>query len=389
VGAVACLGAALVGLGHAEPARASTRPLAISLSAHARARIWTSVRPATNAVTTVAPASEQIATFGRPIKVGHATYWLDLNVFTDGAGSYPQLDVFLIRGRPGHFQFHDYSWLRSASFTVNRRAMTARLNGGSISPSAISMHFSPTHVTSHSCALQGGGTGTYRKAVGLLSVPAFRLVTNTSPVFGTITVRPRRAELLLDPGCRSDLAGYNPRPCPQAESIDAPGLARSEWGVATNSSDTKALIDAVSPSTTFTKLQHTHIIEDTVPLADLPAPTVSKNGAMATFLTRGSLFSTGVGVFTSTRAPKVLTGSCTMRGVAHTFTTTRYRGVLSPGALPLIALFDTGHIGLAANTPAYLELSHLTSLGRATPVALPRAAPVMRGARGSRGEVAG
>ena len=361
LGGVACMCAVLTGgLGPAAMARASTRPPAVSLSAHARGHVWTSVPGAASAVTTVAPASEQLATFGRPIEVGHATYSLDLNVFTDGGGFSPQLNVFLLRGRPGHFQFHDYWWLRSASFAVNRRTLTARLDGGAISPSAISLRFTPTHVTSHRCGLQGGGTGTYRKAIGRLSVAAFRVATNTSPVFGTITVRPRRAELLLDPGCRSDLVGYNPRPCPSAESIDAPGLARSEWGAATNSADTKALIDAFAPSTTLTKLQHTHITEETVPLADLPAPTLSAKGATAMILTRGSLFATGVGVFTSSRAPKVVRGSCMLRGVAHTFRTAQYRGVLSPGTPALIALFDTGHIGLAADTPAELSVSHLT-----------------------------
>jgi hypothetical protein len=281
-------------------------------------------------------------------------------VFTDGLGSRPQLDVYLLRGRPGHFQLHDYWWLRTASFSVNRGTMTARLNGGAISPSAISMRFRPTHVSSHSCTLQGGGTGAYRKAIGLLSVSAFRVVTNTSPVFGAITVRPRKAELLLDPGCRSNVVHENPHPCPRPEVIDAPGLARSEWGVSTNAADTKTLIDALSPSTTTTKLQHMHLIEDTVPLADLPAPTFSANGATARFLAHGSLFSTGVGVFTSTRAPRVSSGSCTMHGVAHTYTTSEYRGVLSPGVPRLIALFDTGHIGLAANTPADLWVSHLT-----------------------------
>jgi len=97
-----------------------------------------------------------------------------------------------------------------------------------------------------------------------------------------------------------------------------------------------------------------------VPRANLPAPKVSANGATATFLTRGSLFSTGVGVFTSTRAPRVSSGSCTTRGVAHTYTTSDYRGVLSPGLPRLVALFDTGRIGLAANTPADLWVSHLT-----------------------------
>jgi hypothetical protein len=57
----------------------------------------------------------------------------------------------------------------------------------------------------------------------------------------------------------------------------------------------------------------------------------------------------------------VTSGSCTMRGGAHTFTTSEYRGVISPGVPRLIALFDTGHIGLAANTPASLSLSQLTS----------------------------
>jgi hypothetical protein len=38
-----------------------------------------------------------------------------------------------------------------------------------------------------------------------------------------------------------------------------------------------------------------------------------------------------------------------------------YGGVLSPGTPPLVALFDTGHIGLAADTPAELSVSCLTS----------------------------
>jgi hypothetical protein len=346
LGVVVCAGGAL-------------GPFAAPLAAHARAHIlWL---PATNAVTTVAPATEQLSTFGRPIKAGHATYWLDLDVFTPDPGSFPQLDVYLLRGRPGHFELHDYWWLRSASFSVNRGTMTARLDGGMISPSAISMRFRPTHVRSHSCTLAGGGTGIYRKAIGRLSVSAFRMVTNTSPVFGTITVRPRKAELLVDPGCTANVIHAGPRPCPRTEVINAPGLARSEWGVDTNAADTRTVISAVSPSTTPTKLQHTHITAETLPLADLPAPTLTANGATATFLTGGSLFATGVGVFTSTRAPTVTGGSCTMRGVAHTFTTSEYRGALSPGVPRLIALFDTGHIGLAANTPASLAVSRLTS----------------------------
>ena len=339
---------------------AALGPFATPLAAHVRPHIWTSEHPATTAITTTAPATEQLSTFGRPIKVRHSTYWLDLDVFTVGPGSSPQLDIYLLRGRPGHFELHDYWWLRSASFLVNRGTMTARLNGGMISPSAISMRFSPTHVRSHSCALEGGGTGIYREAIGRLSVSAFRVVTNTSPVFGTITVRPRKAELLVDPGCKVNVTHQNPRPCPRTEVINAPGLARSEWGVDTNAADTKTLISAVSPSTTLTKLQHTHITAETLPLADLPAPTLAGNGATATFLTRGSLFTTGVGVFTSTAAPRVTSGSCTLRGVAHTFTTSEYRGVLSPGVAPLIALFDTGHIGLAANTPASLSVSRLS-----------------------------
>jgi hypothetical protein len=360
VGTFACLCTLLGVLGPAGTAVAAGLPSTTPFSAHVPLHVWTSADPAANTITTTAPASEQLSSYGRPIRVGHSQYWLNLDVFTFEPGSSPELDIVLVRGRPGHFQLHEYWWLRRASLAVDGPAMTARLNGGAISPSASSMRFTPMHVWSHTCTLVGGGTGTYRKAIGMLSASAFRVVTNTSPVFGTITVRPRKAQLVVDPGCRSSIVHFNPHPCPSSELIDAPGPAPSEWGAATNGSDTRAAIDAVSASMTPTKLQHAHITEETLPLSDLPPPTVSAGGATATFLTRGSLYATGVGIFSSTRAPSVVTGSCTRAGVAHTFTASVYRGVLSSGASPLIALFDTGRIGLAA-TPAFFWVSHLTS----------------------------
>jgi hypothetical protein len=359
LGVLLCAGTA--GLAATAHAATSPRPGIRLPAATPPVRVWASADPAANAISTVLPATEQLSTYGRPIRVGHSTYWLDLDAYTEGPGSFSQLDVYLIRGRPGQFQLHEYSWLRNSTLTVNRRAMTARLDGGSISPSAIQLGFSPTHVWSHTCTLAGGGTGTFRKAVGAISVSAFRVATNTSPVFGTIRVRPRKALLWLDPGCRSDLVGFNPHPCPSSEVINAPGAAPSEWGAAVSPNGTHTLLVSVGASQTPTKLQHAHWFDETLPRSDLPPPLLTPTGATATFLTGGSLFATGVGRFTSSHAPRTFTGSCTRAGVHHTYRTTEYRGLLSPSAPPLIALFDTGHIRLASPTAAYLDVSHLTS----------------------------
>jgi hypothetical protein len=346
----------------AGTARASTRllPALSAISARPQLHMASGITPAAG-VATVEPASVQLATYGVPIRRGNTTNWLYLDTYMFQGDTSASLDAFLGRGTNSHNQFHDYWWLRPATLTYNPRTMAARMNAGAISPSSIAMRFAPTHVYSHTCTLVGGGTGTYHRAIGRLRISSFRLVTNTSPVFGTIATPPRKAELLVDPGCRSSVVGFNAHPCPAAEAIDAPGLARSEWIASTNAAGTRALIWSLSPSTTLTKEQHSHLTEDRVPATDLPPPTLSATGATATILTSGSVFSRGEGIFTSARAPRLVTGSCTRSGVHHTYAASVYRGVLSPGITPLVALFDTGHIGLAPNTAAYLEVSHLTS----------------------------
>ena len=367
VAAGACVAAVAGGAGVARsadaPAPARTAPVAL-LDGTSGPHILPGIHGVTNTVTT-SDASEQLSTYGRPVRVGSSTYWLGIDVFNEGPGSWPDLGVYLLReAAPGHWQIHEYSWLafRPPTFAVNPKAMTATLaTGRAEAPSSIHVSFTPRRVYSHSCALVGGGTGVYRKATGTISVSAFKVVTNTSPVFGTITVRPRQAILSVDPGCRSSTVSVNEQPCPRPEVLDAPGPAPSEWGAFTNAAGTRVEIDAISASMTPTREQHSHMLEETLPIADLPRPAATATGATAVLLTRGSVFAAGEGVFTSNQAPRVITGSCTLDGVAHTYSTSEYRGVLSPGAARLIALWDTGHIPLVPDTPAFLLLSRLTS----------------------------
>ncbi len=363
---VVCFGAVMVFAGPASArstGAAAVVPSSPGPSLGASLRILPGLHAVENAATNPY-ASEQLSTYGRPVTTGGVTYWMGIDVFTAGPGSSPDLGVYMLRGGPGHWQLHDYWWLtfRPVSFSVNPKTMTAKMSTGTMTaPSTMAMSFTPTHVYTHACSLVGGGRGIDRIAVGTLSVSTFKVVTDTSPVFGTITVRPRKAKVWDDPGCKSSVGHLNQHPCPRSEELNVPGPAPSEWGAFTNVAGTRAEIDAVSASMTPTRLQHSHLLEETLPLSDLPRPTATATGATAVVLTRGARFATGEGVFTSTHAPRVTTGSCVLRGVTHTYTTSTYTGVFSPGSPRLIALWDTGHIPLVPDTVADLWLSHLTS----------------------------
>jgi hypothetical protein len=309
-------------------------------------------------------ASVQLSTYGKPIRINGVTNYMYMDTFMSQGETQPDLfDVIVARGTSAHNQFNDYTWdnFQGIAFSVNHKTLSARFDTGSaVLPSQITMTFAPGQIHTRTCTLHGGGTGILKTTVGTLTVSAFKVATKTSPFFGTITTRPTKAKVWVDPGCKYKGGGGFHR-CPAAEVINAPGLAPFEGGGGINIQRTRAAVDSLVPTTSFRSVdQYSHWTDDRVPLSDFPAPKTSATGATATLLTTGAQFVSGTAKFTSTSKPKIQTGSCRLAGVTRTYREATYKGVLSPGSDPLTALLDVGHRSLAPNTKAYLELGRLT-----------------------------
>src|SRR5579862_2965994 len=96
----------------AGPASARSTDAAAVVRSSTGPSLGTSLRilPGLHAVENAATnpyASEQLSTYGRPVTTGGVTYWLNIDVFTAEPGSYPSIDVYMLRGVRGHWQLHD------------------------------------------------------------------------------------------------------------------------------------------------------------------------------------------------------------------------------------------------------------------------------------------
>lgn len=367
---IAVVGAAAIAVVGVTSATASMAPHA-QLAAAMRARIpsgWSlpgsfGLRPAL-----AGPVNESLTSAPTTVTIAGVAYRMQLDVETfTGAGPVPpSVSVELSRGSATHTQIHEYGFqpTKPVTFSVNQKTMGASVNTGTlIAPSAIATVFKPTKVTSRTCGLGGGATGTYRSATGTLTTSAFKIATGTTPFFGTITTKPTTATLVIDPGCTTGGGGGASLPCPSSEQLQPAGNGplTTGWFAATVPGSSSAQLVAVNVPAALTAVEQPfHLIGEVVPAADLPAPTAGATGATARILTTGAVFLRGSAIFTSTKAPKTTTGSCTLAGKKHTYSMRAYTGTLKAGTPALLALFDTGRKTLVS-MPAELDLTRLTS----------------------------
>lgn len=367
----ATLAAVAVAVVFATSATASMAAPRAQLAASLRARIPSGLRlPGSYSAEPAAsnPVSETLSSAPTTVTIGGIAYKMELDVNTlTGAGTFPpSVDVTLIRGSVDHTQIHDYGFqtTKSITFSVNQKTMGATVNTGTlIDPSVIATVFKATKVTTKTCSLGGGLTGTYRSATGTLTTSAFKVATGTTPFFGTITTKPTTATLTIDPGCTGSGGGGggSALPCPSSEMLQPSGTAplKTVWIAGTVPGTSDVFVGALNDPASLTAVeQPLHAVEELLPATDLPAPTTSATGATARLLTAGSQFLTGSATFTSTKAPRVTTGSCTLSGKKYTYTTRGFTGTLKAGSPALAALFDTGHVTLTS-MPAELDLSVL------------------------------
>ncbi len=119
------------------------------------------------------------------------------------------------------------------------------------------------------------------------------------------------------------------------------GLAELDFGL--NPSKKSGSYDADEAAPATGPLSDYSTLTGALPASDFPAPTLTKTGATARFLTTGSAFESGAILFTSAQRPNVIPyRPCTIAGVKYTATMTSYNGTLAPDPA-FTLLFDTGH----------------------------------------------
>jgi len=307
-----------------------------------------------------------------PVKVtiGSVVYTMSIAVGQDLStpGSEPQLDINLDRQAAGTQiadQNHDYFFTPASGLTftydTTAGAKATVKATTAIAPSALSITYTAKTTDASPCKLQDGSKGDQIFSSGTLKVSTFSFVSGTSPVFGTVTTKPKTASFFYDPGCKAG-GGKLVLLCGGAEDVEAGGpAAAQEWSFANDYGDSKAF-EAVFQSSSLP----TEAIQDSILAqvrgADLPAPTTSATGATATVKTTGNPFESGTGTFTSTKAPKVSTGSCKdSSDTKHTYRLSTYAGRLASSSPLLTANYDTGPLTLSAPITAKLYVVNYTS----------------------------
>jgi hypothetical protein len=296
----------------------------------------------------------------------------------DQFGSVPQLSVGFDRtsrgvgGRINGLQEHVYG------FSSTDMVMTADqgLTGLHIDtrrtfrPTRVNMNLVPDEVSSASCRLYYGGTGTQSVAEGTLDTTAFRIHTGTWPYFGTVTTAPQTAIAIADPGCISGGVGgvafgrtvrrYH-EPCQGRESVASGSpFGYTSWQAEVGYRGAQAFLGAQTESSTITNLVG-HFAVALQSAAGMPRPEHSAHGAVAKIGTSGNPMFGGSATFVSHRRPTVSrVRVCSAGRNLRRFVTTRYRGTLSPDdGAPLTALFDTGGFALERGSALLVIRSYL------------------------------
>jgi hypothetical protein len=318
-----------------------------------------------------------LQTGGRAVRIGGVTYQYGTTLSKDlSPGFHPaELEFGLFRGviDPPRLaiQEHDYAFAPSTGlgFRFDRTTFAATLHTGlRIAPSSANIAFTPVHRFSAPCTLADGSAGAIHFVDGRLRGIGFKLVSGTSPFFGTVTRAPIRAELIYDPGCTESGSGPDPGgPDPFANRCDGREAVIAQIGDTTfitasiyGGGHTLMAADQ-TPVFSPTRFVDHFILAD-APGATLPAPTYTAHGATARIRTAGNSFASGAGTFTSTTAPGISgVQHCRANGGSHAYRQYTYTGtIVSPAAAPLLVRFDTGAVAIR-RAPGTLVILKYTS----------------------------
>jgi hypothetical protein len=258
----------------------------------------------------------------------------------------------LITGEQEHV--YGYAPLSGMQFTANAGLTQATVNtGSSINPSALDVHFHSTGtVEQDPCTLIGGGRGEFQVATGTLSATTFEVATATFPFFGTITTAPQTATVFHDPGCATSggiVSGIRSAAEPVFHEQCTGNVVRqstltSFWVAQRGFGGHHMVQLGMTETNPFGPDGVSHEVAGLGSGADMPHPVKTAGGGIrADVLTSGVPFMGGRAVFTSTAKARISPGhACTWERHTYHYTTHRYTGRLTAGAVPLQMMFDTG-----------------------------------------------
>ncbi len=335
-----------------------------SISARARGQALLAARFGPDAFVD-APPSATLQTDPIWITVGDVRYRMTVFAFRALAPGFgpPVVEVILVRPAGGaapadDVQQHEYVYsARGMVFNLDTAGLrTAKVDLRKLFPTRISTLFTATSpVASSPCRLAGGGTGRYAWASGTLASRSFAVHTGSSPFFGTITLPPLTATVSFDPGCRQQLIRAGD--CPGR--IGLFGFSANGYWFAGNAYGDARIEQRVYHQTGGEASVRGHLVDAFTPASDL-AVAATPDGATAEWRSAGNPYTIGSATFRSHAAGR-FAGRCRGDdGAVHRFAGTEYDGQLTPNAKPLIALLDTGLMGLTARR-ATLDLVHYTS----------------------------
>lgn len=340
----------------------AARPALISARARGQALIAERLGPDASID---APPSAALETDPIWITVGDVRYRMTVFAFRALAPGFgpPVVEVILVRpgtgrAQAGDVQEHDYVYSAPGIvFNLDTAGLrTSKVDLRKLFSTRISTLFTATSpVASSPCRLSGGGAGRYSWASGTLSSRTFAVHTGTSPFFGTITLPPLTATVSFDPGCREQVIRESD--CPGRVGLFS--FSANGYWFAGDTYGNARIEQRVYHQTGGETSARAHLVDAFTPASDL-AVTATPGGATALWRSAGNPYTIGSATFRSHAAGR-FSGRCRGDGGAvHRFSGTEYDGQLTPNAKPLIALLDTGLMGLTARR-ATLDLVHYTS----------------------------
>lgn len=302
----------------------------------------------------------------KPVKVTvrGVTYLVDVTADANLTTGQTTLTVSLDGLAPRAGQYYDYTFSPPSGIGFRfRTSGTGAVVKASkaTAPSRIDATYAATSHQSLPCTLRGGSRGHMVFSSGTVSFSAFRFVSGSSPVFGTITKHAAKASFAYDPGCGGEVKVVNV--CSPGEVV-ATGRPSSpqQWAFGQILGERRPVelalaTSSVSPTETLDRQ-----VAAEVRAGDLPAPMASPTGATARVRTTGNPLMTGSASFASTRAPTTRTGRCRDEdGSRHTYSETTYAGRLTSDSPLLTVSFSTGSLSFPSPQPARLYLTSLTS----------------------------